>query len=185
VRKVVRFAVVMIVLYLAILGGGLTEFRRTPQGFIPAIDRGILILASQLPPGSSLQRTDEVMRRASEIVLATPGVAHAVNVVGFSGATFTNAPNAGAMFIVLDPFEERAKDPTRSGPAIQRALNQKLAAIQDAFLIWVPRPPVSGIGNAGGFRMMVEDRGGLGAQALQQAVGAMQGRANQTTGLTG
>jgi hydrophobe/amphiphile efflux-1 (HAE1) family protein len=183
VRRVVRFAVVMIVLYLAILAGGLTEFRRTPQGFIPAIDRGILILASQLPPGSSLQRTDEVMRKASEIVLATPGVAHAVNVVGFSGATFTNAPNAGAMFIVLDPFEERAKDPAKSGPAIQAELFKKLSAIQDAFLIVVMPPPVSGIGNAGGFRMMVEDRQGLGSQALQQAVGAMMGRAAQTPGL--
>src|SRR5205085_10222596 len=107
-RKVVRHAVIMVLLYVAILAVGLTEFRRTPQGFIPQIDRGILILASQLPPGASLQRTDEVMRRAAEIVLATPGVAHAVNVVGFSGATFTNAPNAGAMFIVLDPFDERA-----------------------------------------------------------------------------
>ena len=181
--RVVRYAVVMIVLYLAILGGGLTEFRRTPQGFIPQIDRGILILASQLPPGSSLQRTDEVMRRASEIVLATPGVAHAVNVVGFSGATFTNAPNAGAMFIVLDPFEERAKDPSRSGPTIQAELFKKLSVIQDAFLIVVMPPPVSGIGNAGGFRMMVEDRGGAGSQALQQAVGAMMGRAAQTPGL--
>jgi hydrophobe/amphiphile efflux-1 (HAE1) family protein len=183
VRKVVRFAVVMIVLYLAILAGGLSEFRRTPQGFIPQIDRGILILASQLPPGASLQRTDEVMRRASEIVLATPGVAHAVNVVGFSGATFTNAPNAGAMFIVLDPFEARAKDPTKSGPAIQAELFRKLSVIQDAFLIVVMPPPVQGIGNAGGFRMMVEDRGGAGPQALQQAVGAMMGRAAQTPGL--
>ena len=103
------------------------------------------------------------MRRAADIVLATPGVAHAVNVVGFSGATFTNAPNAGAMFIVLDPFEERAKDPTRSGPAIQAELF-KLSAIQDAFLIVVLPPPVSGIGNAGGFRMMVDpsDSGGAG-----------------------
>ena len=183
VRRVVRYAVVMLILYVAILAGGLTEFRRTPQGFIPQIDRGILILASQLPPGASLQRTDEVMRRAAEIVLATPGVAHAVNVVGFSGATFTNASNAGAMFIVLDPFEDRAKDPSKSGPAIQRTLIQKLSSIQDAFLIVVMPPPVSGIGNAGGFRMMVEDRGGLGLQALQQAVGAMMGRAARTTGL--
>jgi hydrophobe/amphiphile efflux-1 (HAE1) family protein len=183
-RKVVRHAVVMVLLYLAILGGGLTEFRRTPQGFIPQIDRGILILASQLPPGASLQRTDEVMRRAAEEVLATPGVAHAVNVVGFSGATFTNAPNAGAMFIVLDPFEERAKDPAKSATAIQAALLKKLSAIQDAFLIVVMPPPVSGIGNAGGFRMMIEDRGGAGLQALQQAVGAMMGRAAQTAGVS-
>jgi multidrug efflux pump subunit AcrB len=123
------------------------------------------------------------MRRASEIVLATPGVAHAVNVVGFSGATFTNAPNAGAMFIVLDPFEARAKDPTKSGPAIQAELFRKLSVIQDAFLIVVMPPPVQGIGNAGGFRMMVEDRSGAGPQALQQAVGAMMGRAAQTPGL--
>ncbi len=183
-RKVVRHAVMMVVIYLAILAGGLTEFRRTPQGFIPQIDRGILILASQLPPGASLQRTDDVMRRAAEMVLATPGVAHAVNVVGFSGATFTNAPNAGAMFIVLDPFEERAKDPAKSATAIQSALMKKLSAVQDAFLIVVLPPPVSGIGNAGGFRMMVEDRGGAGLQALQQAVGAMMGRAAQTAGVS-
>src|SRR5436305_847143 len=183
VAKVVRHAVVMVLAYLVILGAGLTEFNRTPRGFIPQIDRGILILASQLPPGASLQRTDEVMRRAAEMVLATSGVAHAVNVVGFSGATFTNAPNAGAMFIVLDPFEERARDPTKSGTAIQRALTAKLSAIQEAFLIVVMPPPVSGIGNAGGFRMMVEDRAGAGLQALQQAVGAMMGRAAQTPGV--
>jgi hydrophobe/amphiphile efflux-1 (HAE1) family protein len=182
--KVVRFAVIMLVVYAAILAGGLAEFNRTPRGFIPQIDRGILILAAQLPPGASLQRTDEVMRRAADIVLATPGVAHAVNVVGFSGATFTNAPNAGAMFIVLDPFEERAKDPKKSGPALQGELIRKLSSIQDAFLIVVMPPPVSGIGNAGGFRMMVEDRQGAGPQALQQAVYAMMGRAAQTPGLS-
>jgi hydrophobe/amphiphile efflux-1 (HAE1) family protein len=182
-RKVVRHAIIMLVLYVGILGVGLNEFRRTPQGFIPQIDRGILILASQLPPGSSLRRTDEVMRRASEIVLNTPGVAHAVNVVGFSGATFTNAPNAGAMFIVLDNFQKRAGDPTKTGRAIQAELFKRLAVIQDAFLIVVMPPPVQGIGNAGGFRMMVQDRGGQGPQALQQAVFAMMGRAAQTPGL--
>ncbi|HMK78482.1 MAG TPA: multidrug efflux RND transporter permease subunit [Xanthobacteraceae bacterium] len=181
--KVVRFAVIMLFAYVAILSVGLNEFRTTPRGFIPQIDRGILILAAQLPPGASLQRTDDVMRRAAEIVLATPGVAHAVNVVGFSGATFTNAPNAGAMFIVLDPFEERAKDPKKSGPALQLELIRRLSSIQEAFLIVVMPPPVSGIGNAGGFRMMVEDRQGVGPLALQQTVSAMMGRAAQTAGL--
>ncbi len=110
----VRFAVVMLVLYAGILAFGLNEFRTTPQGFIPQIDRGILIVAAQLPPGASLQRTDEVMRKATDLVQATPGVAHSVVIVGFSGATFTNAPNAGAMFVVLEPFTERAKDPAKS-----------------------------------------------------------------------
>jgi len=183
-KKAVRFAGIMLILYVAILGVGLFQFSRTPQGFIPQQDRNFLIVASQLPPGSSLARTDEVMKRAGELVLATPGVADIINIVGFSGATFTNAPNAGAMFVVLESFEERLKDPRKSLAAIQGALFGKLGAIQDAFMIVVQPPSVQGIGNAGGFRMMIEDRGGAGPQALQGAVYAMMGRAAQTPGLT-
>ena len=183
VRRAVRFTVLMLVGYLAILAFGLNEFRRTPQGFIPQQDLGYLIIAAQLPSGASLQRTDEVMRRAADLVLKTPGVAHVVNIVGFSGATFTNAPNAGAMFVILDRFEERARDPNLSAVGIQGALFGRLAAIQEGFMIVVRPPAVQGIGNAGGYRMMVEDRGGLGPQALQGAVYAMMGRAAQTPGL--
>src|SRR5262249_38220661 len=160
------------------------DFRRTPQGFIPQLDRGYLIIITQLPAGASLARTDEVNRRAVDIALKVPGVAHAVNIVGFSGATFTNAPNAGAIFVTLDPFEERAKDPKQSAAAIVGNLFQRLSVIQEGLVLVLAPPPVSGIGNAGGFRMMVEDRGGRGAQALQGATYAMMGRANQTAGLT-
>ncbi len=138
---------------------------------------------SSLPPGSSLARTDEVHQRAIELALATPGVAHGVNFVGFSGATFTNAPNSGAIFLTLEPWEERAGDPAKSAAAITRTLFGKFAAIQEALILVVQPPPVSGIGNAGGFRMMVEDRGGRGPQALQAAAVAMMVRANQTPGL--
>ncbi|MFA6265601.1 MAG: multidrug efflux RND transporter permease subunit [Pseudolabrys sp.] len=182
-KRIVRVAVLMLVAYIAILGFGLNEFRKTPQGFIPQIDRGILIVAAQLPPGASLQRTDAVMRKATDIALGIPGVSNAVVIVGFSGATFSNAPNAGAMFIVLDPFDERAKDPKKSTAVIQRTLFQKLGAMQEALMIVVQPPPVSGIGNAAGFRMMVEDRNGAGPAALQAAVYAMMGRAAQTPGL--
>jgi hydrophobe/amphiphile efflux-1 (HAE1) family protein len=137
----------------------------------------------QLPPGASLARTDEVHRRAIEIALATPGVEHGVNFVGFSGATFTNAPNSGAIFLTLEPWEKRASDPDKSAAAITRALFGKFAAIQEALILVVQPPPVSGIGNAGGFRMMVEDRGARGPQALQAAAAAMTTRANQTPGL--
>ena len=108
-------AVIMLVLYAAVIGFGLNEFRKAPQGFIPQQDRGYLIVAAQLPPGASLERTDEVMKRAGEMALETPGVLNAINIVGFSGATFTNAPNAGAIFLILDPFEKRAKDPGAIG----------------------------------------------------------------------
>jgi hydrophobe/amphiphile efflux-1 (HAE1) family protein len=181
--KVVRITTIMLVVYAAVVAFGLNEFRRTPQGFIPQIDRNFLIIAAQLPPGASLARTDEVMRRAGEIALSTPGVAHAVNIVGFSGATFTVAPNSGALFAVLESFEERQKDPRKSVAAIQGALFQRLASIQDAFIIVVQPPPVQGIGNAAGFRMMIEDRAGRGPEALQGVVYAMMGTAARTQGV--
>jgi hydrophobe/amphiphile efflux-1 (HAE1) family protein len=180
---VVRFAVLMLIAYAAILAFGLNEFRKTPVGFIPPLDRGYLIAVIQLPPGASLARTDAVNRRAVEIALKVPGVSSAVNVVGFSGATFTNAPNSGAIFVVLEPFAERAKDPRKSANAIIGELYGRLAAIQEALIFVVPPPPVQGIGNAGGFRMMVEDRAGHGPQALQEAVGTIMRRAGETPGV--
>ena len=113
--RTVRLSMLMLVLYAVVIGFGLNEFRRTPVGFIPQLDRGFLIIVTQLPPAASLARTDAVNRRAVEIALKVPGIAHAVNIVGFSGATFTNAPNAGAVFVTLAPFEERAKHAERVG----------------------------------------------------------------------
>ncbi len=181
--RAVRFAGITALVYIGILAFGLNEFRRTPQGFIPQQDRGYLIVAAQLPPGASLKRTEDVMKRAADIALNTPGVGHVINIVGFSGATFTNAPNAGAMFLVLEPFAERARDPQKAVAAIQGSLFGTLGQIQEAFIVVVQPPPVQGIGNAGGFRMIIEDRGGRGSEALQGVVSAMMGRASQTPGI--
>jgi len=137
-----------------------------------------------LPPGAALARTDDVNMRAVDIALKTPGISSAVNIVGFSGATFTVAPNSGAIFVVLEPFAERAKDPQKASNAIIGELYRRLGSIQEAQIFVVAPPPVQGIGNAGGFRMMVEDRSGRGIQALQGAVYAMMGRAAETPGLT-
>jgi hydrophobe/amphiphile efflux-1 (HAE1) family protein len=166
-----------------VIGLGLNTFRQTPLGFIPQVDRGYIIVVVQLPPGASLARTDEVQQRALDIAFGVPGVAHAVNVVGFSGATFTNAPNSGALFLVLDSFEKRGLDPRQSAAAIQAELNHRLSKIQDAFIIAVLPPPVMGIGTAGGFRMMVEDRAGHGSAALREAAENLMARASMTPGL--
>ncbi|MGA6966386.1 MAG: multidrug efflux RND transporter permease subunit [Xanthobacteraceae bacterium] len=182
--RVVRLSLLMLVVYGAIVVFGLYEFRLTPLGFIPALDRGYLIAVIQLPPGASLARTDEVNRRAAEIARQVPGVAGAVNVVGFSGATFTNAPNSGALFVVLEPFAQRAHDPRKSASAVLRELYSRFASIQEALIFVVPPPPVQGIGNAGGFRMMIEDRAGRGPQALQEVVGTIMSRAAETPGLS-
>jgi hydrophobe/amphiphile efflux-1 (HAE1) family protein len=181
---VVRVAALVLVAYVAILGFGLNEFRKTPSGFIPQQDAGYLVGVSQLPAGASLARTDEVNRRIVDIALGVPGVAHAVNIVGFSGATFTNAPNAGAIFLVLEPFSVRAKDPSKTAGAIQGELFKRLSVIQEGLVLVVLPPPVRGVGTSGGVRMMIQDRRDRGPQALQSATVAMMGAAAQTPGLT-
>jgi hydrophobe/amphiphile efflux-1 (HAE1) family protein len=107
VARVVVIATVMLLAYAAVLTAGFFEFRAAPTGFIPQLDRGYIIVAAQLPPGASIDRTDKVLRRGVDIALDTPGVAGAVNFVGFSGATFTQASNSGAIFLVLDDFSKR------------------------------------------------------------------------------
>lgn len=183
VGRFVRMSALMLIVYAGVIAFGLNEFRQAPVGFIPQVDAGYLITVTQLPPAASLARTDAVNRRAAELALEVPGVAHAVNIVGFSGATRTNASNAGAVFVTLEPFEERAKDPNKSAAAIQAALFQKFSVIQEAMVLVVQPPPVRGIGNAGGFRMMIQDRGGNGPAALQGVVGNMMVKAAQTPGL--
>jgi hydrophobe/amphiphile efflux-1 (HAE1) family protein len=183
VKRVVRAALITALVYLGIVAFGLNEFRRTPTGFIPQIDAGYLITVTQLPPAASLDRTSAVNRRAVELALETPGVAHAVNIVGFSGATRTNAPNAGAVFVTLKPFEERAKDPNLSANAIRATLIKKFSAIREGNVFVVPPPSVRGIGSAGGFRMMIQDRSASGPAAMQQAVSAMMEKAAQTPGV--
>jgi hydrophobe/amphiphile efflux-1 (HAE1) family protein len=181
--RTVRMVVIMLCVYGGVIGLGMLEFKRTPIGFIPQVDQGYLIVVAQLPGGAAIARTDDVMRRAANIALEIPGVAHVVNIAGFSGATFTNAPNAGAMFTVLDPYDDRAKDSRQSAIAIQQELVKRLSVIQEAFTIAVVPPPVRGIGTAGGFRMMIEDRANQGPAALLGATYAMMGRAAQTPGL--
>jgi len=182
VRRLVRITVVMLVAYAGLIGLTGWQFARAPTGFIPAQDLGYLINVIQLPPGASLARTDQVTREATKIILKTPGVAHAVPIVGLDGSTFTVAPNSAVVFSTLEPFRERARKGLQ-GPQVAALLNQRLAAIQDAFIISVAPPPVRGIGNAGGFKMMVQDRRGRGLETLEAAANDLVTAANQTSGM--
>jgi len=183
-RRLVRLSVLMLVVYAGLIGLTGWQFARTPTGFIPQQDQGYLITVLQLPPGSSLARTDEVVRRTAKLMLGTPGINHVVPFAGFDGATFTNAPNAGVIFSALAPFSERAEQGLSAGKILGE-LTQRLASVQDAFIITIPPPPVRGIGNAGGFKMMVQDKRGRGLEALDAANQDMVGAANQTPGIVG
>src|SRR5262252_6890244 len=181
-RRVLRISVLMLIVYGGLIGLTYLQFARAPSGFIPPLDRAYFIAAISLPPGASLERTDQTVRRASEILLSRPGVAHAVSFAGFDGATFTNAPNAGVVFVTLKPFEERVKAGLRTD-TILNDLRAQMQALREAFVLVIQPPSVPGIGTGGGFTLYVQDRAGRGPRALEQAVGTILGRANQTPGL--
>ncbi|HLO75676.1 MAG TPA: multidrug efflux RND transporter permease subunit [Magnetospirillum sp.] len=183
-RRVVRLSALMLVVYGGLIGLAGFEFVTTPKGFIPSQDQGYLINVIQLPAGSSLSRTDKVMRRAVEIALKTPGVVHAVPIAGLDAATFTNAPNAAAVFVILSPFEERAAQGLTAS-SIKAELTKRFGVLQDGMLLVIEPPPVRGIGNAGGFKMMIQDRTGAGSKALEEAATDMMMAANKVPGLVG
>lgn len=180
--RLIRMTLMVLVLYGGLIGLTYFQFSSTPTGFIPQLDRSYLIAAVQLPPGSSLERTDKVIRTASEQILKRPGVKNAVAFAGFDGATFTNAPNAGVIFVTLQPFEERAKTDLSAGK-ILNDLRQVMFGIREAFVIVLPPPSVPGIGTGGGFKMYVQDKAGRGQVALEKATQAVAGPANAVPGL--
>ena len=159
---VIRHSVVMLVLYVALIGSAGWLLATTPQGFIPAQDRGYVIISVQLPGAASLARTTEVVREIERIALDTPGIVRVAAFAGFSGATRTQAGNAAALFPVFDEPEARLKKGL-TATAITAELRKRLSAIQGAFIIVIPPPAVPGIGTGGGFAMRIQDRQGRGA----------------------
>ena len=151
---------------------------------MPGQDKQYLVGFAQLPDGATLDRTEEVIRTMSDIALKHPGVESAVAFPGLSIAGFTNSSNAGIVFATLKPFDER-KTPELSGGAIAMALNKKFAGIQDAFIAIFPPPPVQGLGTIGGFKFQIQDRAGLGYEALDQATKAFLAKAMQAPELAG
>ena len=152
-----RTALTVFVAMLAVTG---VLLGIVPTGFIPTQDQGYLITIVELPKGSSLQRTNDVIRRATEIALKTPGVDRVVAFAGFSVATQSNLTQSGTVFTRLTPWSERGA--ALSGPAIAAKLNAAFAAIQDAQLVVISPPPVRGIGTGSDFKMMIEDKSGQG-----------------------
>jgi multidrug efflux pump len=182
-RRLIAIGPIVLLVYAGLIGLTVWQFERAPTGFIPPQDEGYLITIVQLPPGSSLARTDEVVKQATKIMLETPGIINTAGFTGLDGATFTNASNAAAIFSVLAPYDERVKQGLSAG-RILGDVTQRLGAIEEAFIITVPPPPVRGIGNAGGFKMMIQDRGGQGLKALEEVATQLMIAGNQTAGLS-
>ena len=174
----------MLLVFAGLIYATVHMLETVPRGFIPTMDQGYAIVVIQLPEGASLGRTDAVIRKASEIIQNTPGVANAVAFAGFSGATFTNASNAGVIFAPFESFEHRLEAGQSAGSIIG-TLFSSLQSIQEAFIIALPPPPVPGIGNSGGFKMMIQERNSADMRPILALAQEIAGRANQTPGLTG
>jgi hydrophobe/amphiphile efflux-1 (HAE1) family protein len=184
VARLLRVSLVALLVYLGLVGSTALLFKNTPTGFVPTQDKQYLVAFTQLPTAASLERTDAVIRRMSDIALKHPGVANAIAFPGLSINGFTNSPNSGIVFVALKPFEER-KTKELAGQAIAQQLQAEFGAIQDAYIAIFPPPPVQGLGTIGGFKLYVEDRGDNGLDALYGATQGLIGKAYQTPGLTG
>jgi hydrophobe/amphiphile efflux-1 (HAE1) family protein len=177
-RRLLRVSGIMLAVYVILIGLTWLQFRATPTGFVPQQDQGYIITVYLLPPGTSVTRTDAVVRRATELLMDMPEIAHTAGFAGLDGATRTNAPNAGAIFAPLKTYAERAA----MGRTIQETLAEaqaRLGEIEEALAFVVPPPPVRGIGTTGGWKLYVQDRGGYGLSALENAAGELIARANE------
>jgi multidrug efflux pump len=184
VTRVIANKSKMMVVYLLLVGVSALLFKVVPGGFVPLQDKQYLVGFAQLPDGASLDRSDSVIRRMGDIAKAQQGVQNTVAFPGLSINGFTNSSNAGIVFLPLTPFEQRTT-PDLSGGALAGKLNQKFGAIQDAFIAVFPPPPVQGLGTIGGFKLQIEDRAGLGYEALDAATKAFLAAARQAPELAG
>ena len=184
VQKLIRMSVIVLVAYVALVGGTVKLFDAVPGGFIPQQDKQYLVAVAQLPDAASLDRTQEVVQEMEKIALQVPGVANTVSFPGLSVNGFTNSPNSGIMFTPLAPFEER-QDPSMSAMAIAAQLNQRFATIDEAFVAVFPPPPIQGLGTTGGFKLQIEDRANKGFEALFNSLQATIAKAQQDPALMG
>jgi hydrophobe/amphiphile efflux-1 (HAE1) family protein len=183
IRRIIRFGVVALLLYVGLLAVTWFGFGKVPVGFIPTQDQGYSIVVAQLPDGSSLERTDELTRRIVDTIMTVDGIKGTVAFAGFNGASFTNSPNSAAIFTPFESFEDRLES-GRDSDTIIAELRQKLGGIKEAFVFVIPPPPVRGIGSGGGFKMQLRDRAGLGPQVLEQTAWKLAMAANAEPSIT-
>jgi hydrophobe/amphiphile efflux-1 (HAE1) family protein len=183
VAGVIRKSAIALVVYGGLIGLTAWGFLKVPTGFVPTQDKQYLVAFAQLPDAASLDRTEAVIRKMSEVALNFPGVKDAIAFPGLSINGFTVSPNSGIVFVGLKPFSER-HDAKLSGPAIAEALNAEFAKIQDAFIAIFPPPPVNGLGTIDGFKLHVQDRGDVGYEGLYAASQELIGKAYESGGLT-
>jgi hydrophobe/amphiphile efflux-1 (HAE1) family protein len=182
--RLVRTLGIILVVYVGLIAIAGLEFSHAQVGFIPEQDQGYLITVMQLPPGSSLARTERAAKAGVDLILNTRGVEHVAPFAGLDATTQTVASNSGTIFSGLPSLynhEIKGVDST----VVLADLRKNLSVIKDAYVLTIPPPPVQGLGNSGGFKLMLEDRGGLGSDALVKAAKSLVAAANKDPNFAG
>jgi hydrophobe/amphiphile efflux-1 (HAE1) family protein len=183
-RRIAKVLGLVMLIYVGLIALTGWQFHRTPTGFIPEQDQGLLITIVQLPPGASLARTEEVVRQVRDIGLSTHGIEHVAPFVGLDATTSTVASNAGTVFMGLPSLYGHTL-PGVTAQTVLADLRQRLSVIKDAYVLTIPPPPVQGLGSSGGFKLMLEDRAGLGSKALAEAANTLVAAARQDAEFVG
>ena len=182
VGKLIRLAVVVLIGYAGLIGLAGKLFMDVPAGFIPSQDMGYAIVLVQLPDGAAFERTDAVVRRMDAMAREIKGIAHTFAISGYSSVLQANQPNVGAAFLVFDQFANR-NTPETKGDGLLAVIRQKFSTIQEGRVLVLPPPPLRGLGNAGGFKIQVQDLNNAGLPALEAATQKLLAAAQQEPGL--
>lgn len=183
-RRLARVIGMVLAVYVGLILLAGVQFARTPTGFIPEQDQGILITIVQLPPGATLERTEKVVHQIVDVALSTKGVEHIAPFVGLDVTTSTIAPNAATVFVGLPSLYNHHVDGVTANTVLAD-LRKRLSVVKDAYVLVIPPPPVQGLGTAGGFKMMLEDRAGLGPKVLVDAAKKLVAAANKDPAFAG
>jgi multidrug efflux pump len=180
-----RLSAIVLLVYVGLIGLTGFGFTRVPSGFVPSQDKGYLLVNIQLPDAASLERSAEVTAAVDKIALETPGVAHTVSIPGQSFVLNAISSNYASMFVILAPFHER-RDPALASEAIVARLRERLQReVPEARVLVFGPPAVRGLGNAGGFKLMVQGTGDVDLDALQAQADKLAAKGNQQPGLVG
>lgn len=185
VGLLLKTSVVGLAVYAGLMVLTYLGFQAVPTGFIPEQDKGYLVVNAQLPDGASLDRSDRIVQQISRIARETEGVAHTIDLAGYSTILSTNISNVGGLFVILAPFEERAGRSELSANAVAARLRAKFSELQEAQIAVFGAPPVEGLGSTGGFKLQVQDRRTAGLRALQGTVQNFADEARSQPGLIG
>ncbi len=185
VGNLLRISLITLLIYGGLLGLTYWQFNRAPTGFIPQQDKGYVLLNVQLPDSASVERTQKVMAHIEKMAHEIPGVAHTVGISGQSLILSANAPNLGSMYVMLKDFHDR-RGSDQTADAVAAVLGERCRReVSEAVVSTFGTPPVDGLGTTGGFKFIVEDRGNLGLETLQQVSDRIVARGNKTPGLQG